>query len=73
MAIVQRNPEPGLIVHSDQGMQYAAYLSPIAFNHQSAATKPGELSEMTEPDTLLPAGTTGRLTAGFKISGWICL
>ena len=41
MAIVQRNPEPGLVVHSDRGTQYASSL------HQTLLTQHGLLASMS--------------------------
>ncbi len=41
MAIVQRNPEPGLVVHSDRGTQYASSL------HQTLLTQHGLVASMS--------------------------
>ena len=62
MAIAQRNPKPGLVVHSDRGAQYASSL------HQELLTQHGLLGSMSRKGNCWDTQPTIGLSAAFGLT-----
>ncbi len=64
MAIVQRNPAPGLIVHSDRGTQYASA------EHQALLAKHGFVSSMSRKGNCWDNAAMARFFLNLKMK-WV--
>ena len=61
MAVVQRNPAPGMVVHSDRGTQYASSL------HQALLTQHGLLGSMSRKGNCWDNAVMGRFFLNLKM------
>ena len=62
MAIVQRNPGAGLVVHSDRGTQYASA------EHQALLTKCGLIGSMSRKGTCWDTQSNISMSAAFGLT-----